>query len=61
MPVFVAQIQFQFEAENVAAGGRRLRELQTAASTVGFTLKLGRVETESSAESDQQDWTQYAP
>ncbi len=41
---FVAHVEFRFEAETLAGGGRRLRELQAAASTVGFTLRQGRVE-----------------
>jgi hypothetical protein len=63
MPHFVAHVELQFEAENLAAGGARLRELQAAASTVGFKLKDGRVEPEPEPppETGHEGWIKYTP
>jgi hypothetical protein len=44
LPTFVAHVEFHVAAESVEAGGKRLRELATAADSVGFEMIRGRVE-----------------
>jgi len=62
LPLFVAQVDFHFEAESVDAGGRRLRELATAARTVGFEIMQGKVEPATPPpETDRTSWTRYGP
>ena len=62
MPTFVAHVEFCFAAESVEAGGKRLRELATAAESVGFEMKEGRVEaTPLSTDADAGAWTGYGP
>jgi hypothetical protein len=62
LPRFVAHVEFRFEAESVEAGGKRLRELATAADSVGFEMKSGRVEAAPpSTDPDPDGWTGYGP
>ena len=62
MPIFTAHVELQFEGDDLAAGGRRLRELAEAARSVGFELKAGRVEPAiSRSDSATDGWTRYTP
>ena len=44
MPTFIAHVEFRMKADSFEDGGRRLRELATAASAVGFELERGQVD-----------------
>jgi hypothetical protein len=62
LPTFVAHVEFRFAAENVEAGGKRLRELATAADSVGFEMESGRVEAAPlSTDAEAGEWTGYGP
>lgn len=61
MPEYVAQVEVRFEAESVAACGRRLKELSDAARAAGFHISAGRVEPRSPQPSDLDNWTGYGP
>jgi len=60
--VFIAHVEFRFEADNVEAGGRRLRDLSTAARSVGFEMKRGQVEPAPlTPDPNTGGWTEYGP
>lgn len=62
VPTFIAHVEFRMEADSFEDGGRRLRELATAASAVGFELKRGQVEPAPADEADDAaGWTGYGP
>ncbi len=62
MPVFIAHVELQFEAEGVAAGGKRLHQLAQVARAAGFELTRGRVEpAPPPADADTGGWTKYTP
>jgi hypothetical protein len=62
LPTFVAHVEFRFETESVEAGGKRLRDLATAAESVGFEMKSGRVEAAPpSTDPDRDGGTGYGP
>jgi hypothetical protein len=62
VPIFTAHVELQFEGDDLAAGGKRLRELAQAARAVGFELKAGRVEPAiSPGGSATEGWTRYTP
>jgi hypothetical protein len=58
---FVAYIEFRFDADDLIAGGKRLRELSEAADTVGFSMERARVEDSPPEEEDASGWTSYGP
>jgi hypothetical protein len=47
---FVAEVVFAVELEDLAEGGRRLRELANAASELGFTMQRGQVRADDAPE-----------
>jgi hypothetical protein len=62
LPTFVAHVEFRFAAASVEAGGKRLRELATAADNVGFEMIRGRVEpAPPSTDAAAGGWTGYGP
>jgi hypothetical protein len=63
MPKFVAHAELAFDAENVSAAGKRLRELTEAARKAGFDLIRARVEPEppDTADDHHESWRRYAP
>ena len=63
LAVFIARVEFRFEADGVDAAGRRLHDLSTAAAAVGFEVKRGRVEPAppKSDGGDDYGWTGYGP
>jgi hypothetical protein len=60
---FIARVEFEFDADAVKDGGRRLRKLMAVAEPAGFRLIRGEVhpapETPESA--DRPGWTGYGP
>ena len=55
-----ADVTFDLEAETLAAGGSRLRELAEAARQVGFELVTGKIgEAPAGDASDDDGWTPY--
>ncbi len=61
MPRFRAEVVFYFEAENMRAVSRRLRELKAAAEASGFDLHRAKAEEGSEPETGDDGWTHYAP
>lgn len=58
---FIVDVAFAVELEDVTQGGRRLHELSTLASTLGFEMRSGQVREEQTSEPPQSDRTAYAP
>jgi len=61
VPRYRAEVVFTFEMAALADGGRRLRELSSAAESVGFSLEQARAEEAPAAEPGGAGWTAYAP
>ncbi len=62
MPTFIAYVEFRFDAATIEMGGRRLRDVATAAGRVGFEMERGRVEqTPAGTETDASRGTAYGP
>jgi hypothetical protein len=61
VPGYVAQVEVRFEAESIAACGRRLKELSDVARPAGFHINGGRVEPCSLEPSNSDSWTRYGP
>ncbi len=53
MPRYIAHLTFVFDAPSIEDGGRRIRELATAAQAVGFELEgVGTVDESPPPEDD---------
>jgi hypothetical protein len=61
MPLFLADVQFRFEAEALESAGSELRRLQEAARAVGFELRRGQVAPAPPEEEDDRRGTPYYP
>jgi hypothetical protein len=61
MPRFRAEIVLYFEADDMRAVPRRLRELDVAAAAVGFEIHGARAEEGSERDTGDDGWTGYAP
>jgi hypothetical protein len=62
MPTFIAHVECSFEAADVKAGGRRLRDLREAALGAGFVLERGQVEpAPPKSDAGPYGWKRYAP
>jgi hypothetical protein len=60
---FIARIDFEFEADALTDGGRRLRELSAVAEPAGFRMIRGEVHSaaESHESPERPGWTEYGP
>jgi hypothetical protein len=61
MPRFRAEVVLYFDAEDVRAVPRRLRELNAAAQAVGFDFRAAKTQEGSEPETADDGWTRYAP
>ena len=61
MPRFRAEVVLYFEAQDLRAVPRRLRELAAAAEAVGFDFHTAKAEEGSEPDTDGEGWTGYAP
>jgi hypothetical protein len=61
MPRFRAEVVFYFEAEDMRAVPRRLRELSAASQAVGFNLHGAKAEEGIEPDTGNDGWTGYAP
>jgi hypothetical protein len=61
MPRFRAEVVLYFEADDMRAVPRRLRELNAAAEAVGFDFHGAKTEEGSEPDTGNDGWTGYAP
>lgn len=61
MPRYRAEVVFTFDMAALTDGGRRLRELSSAAESVGFSLEQARADEAPASEPGRAGWTAYAP
>jgi hypothetical protein len=61
VPVFLAQVELRFDAEDLEACGRRLNALAQMLRTEGVEVKGGRVEPALSTPSEDDGWIRYGP
>ena len=63
MEKFIARIEFEFEADALKDGGRRLRDLSAVAEPAGFRMIRGEVHplAESQGNPDRPGRTGYGP
>jgi hypothetical protein len=61
VPQYVAHVEVRFEAENIGACGRHLKELADTARDVGFFVSQARVEPASLEPSEADGWVRYTP
>ena len=61
MPRYRAEVVFTFDAAAPTEGGRRLRELSSAAESVGFSMERARADEAPPPAGDPDGWTSYAP
>lgn len=63
MEKFIARIEFEFEADALKDGGRRLRDLRAVAEPAGFRMIRSEVHSvaESQESPDRPGWTGYGP
>jgi hypothetical protein len=61
VPRYLAEVVFTFDAAALTEGGRRLRELSSAAESVGFSMERARADEAPPSSQDPDGWTSYAP
>jgi hypothetical protein len=61
MPRFRAEVVLYFEADDMRAVPRRLRELNAAAEAAGFDVHGAKAEKGSEPDTGDDGWTGYAP
>ena len=61
MEEFIAEIQFRFPAESLAAAGSHLNELSVLARTAGFEMESGKVVPAPPPDVHREGGTGYAP
>jgi hypothetical protein len=61
VPQYVAHVEVRFEADNIGACGRRLKELADRAREGGFFVSQARAEPASLDPSEVDGWVRYTP